>query len=290
MLKFAPLTTLLLFTLHSVALGAATRTMSVANLEEGESVVVDGIVDDPAWAAVKAYTDFTQQNPIEGAEATERTEVRLLLSRQTLYVGIINFDDNPEGILVTDSRRDGQLNETDSVQIVLDTYNDNQNAFLFGTNPVGIEYDGQVAGEGQTGGTNQAAGRGGATRGQVSGWNPNWDGDWVVQSAITDRGWETEMAIPLKTLRYNPGPNQIWGFNVKRNIRRKNEQVFLAPIPRGYDIYRVSLAAKLEGLELPADAMSSSRLTASVETPPTISRSSTSRKRTSRWASTRSGA
>ena len=59
------------------------------------------------------------------------------------------------------------------------------------------------------------------------------------------------MAIPLKTLRYNPGENQIWGFNVKRNIRRKNEQVFLAPIPRGYDIYRVSLAAKLEGLELP---------------------------------------
>jgi hypothetical protein len=55
--------------------------------------------------------------------------------------------------------------------------------------------------------------------------NPNWDGDWAVQSAITERGWETEMAIPLKTLRYNPGENEIWGFNVKRNIRRKNEQV-----------------------------------------------------------------
>lgn len=250
MWKSAPLTTLLLFTAHTVAFGAAARTMSVTNLEEGTFIVVDGTVNDAAWGTVEPYTGFTQQNPTEGAPASERTEVRLLLSRQTLYVGIINFDSSPAGILVTDSRRDGQLNETDSVQIVLDTYNDNQNAFLFGTNPVGIEYDGQVAGEGQTGGTSQQAGRGGATRGQVSGWNPNWDGDWVVRSAITERGWETEMAIPLKTLRYNTGDNQIWGFNVKRNIRRKNEQVYLAPIPRGYDIYRVSLAAKLDGLDL----------------------------------------
>ncbi len=250
MRNFAPWTLLVLLIAQSSALGAATPALSVANLEEGTAINVDGIVDDDAWMSVEPYSGFTQQNPTEGAPATERTEVRLLLSRQTLYIGIISFDSSPAGILVTDSRRDGQLNETDSVQIVLDTYNDNQNAFLFGTNPVGIEYDGQVAGEGQTGGTSQQAGRGGATRGQVSGWNPNWDGDWVVQSAITERGWETEMAIPLKTLRYNTGDNQIWGFNVKRNIRRKNEQVYLAPIPRGYDIYRVSLAAKLEGLDL----------------------------------------
>jgi len=250
MRKLAPLSILLSLALSSLAYGAATRSMSVANLDEDTAIVIDGIVNDPAWSSVEPYTGFTQQNPTEGAPATERTEVRLLLSRETLYIGIINFDSDPSQILVTDSRRDGQLNETDSIQVVIDTFNDNQNAFLFGTNPVGIEYDGQVSGEGQTGGTNQRAGRGGATRGQVSGWNPNWDGDWVVQSAITERGWETEMAIPLKTLRYNTGDNQIWGFNVKRNIRRKNEQVFLAPIPRGYDIYRVSLAAKLEGLDL----------------------------------------
>ena len=81
--------------------------------------------------------------------------------------------------------------------------------------------------------------------------NPNWDGDWIVRSAITERGWESEMAIPLKTLRYTPGTGKTWGFNVQRNIRRKNEQVYLSPIPRGYNIYRVSLAAKLQNLELP---------------------------------------
>jgi hypothetical protein len=60
---------------------------------------------------------------------------------------------------------------------------------------------------------------------------PNWDGDWTVKSQITERGWETEMAIPLKTLRYQTGENQTWGFNVLRNIRHKNEQVYLAAIP-----------------------------------------------------------
>jgi hypothetical protein len=136
--------------------------------------------------------------------------------------------------------------------MVFDTCNDNQNAFVFGTNPLGIEYDGQVAREGVSSGvTLGGGGAAGTQRGGISAFNPNWDGDWTVKSQITERGWETEMAIPLKTLRYQTGENQTWGFNVLRNIRHKNEQVYLAPIPRGFDIYRVSLAAKMPGLTLP---------------------------------------
>ena len=66
----------------------------------------------------------------------------------------------------------------------------------------------------------------------------------------TERGWEAEFAIPLKTLRYNPGDERTWGVNALRNIRRKNEQVFLAPVPRGYNLHRVSVAGKLRGTEL----------------------------------------
>jgi hypothetical protein len=251
MRKVAPLATILLSSVLPWDGVAATRTMTVGTLEEGREPVVDGRVTDDVWADVDAYGGFTQQNPIEGAPATEETEVRILLGRTTLYIGIIAFDSEPEKILVTESRRDGDLNETDSVQIVLDTFNDHQNAFLFGTNPVGLEYDGQVAAEGQTGGFVMQAGQRGSQRGGISGFNPNWDGDWTVRSAITERGWETEMAIPLKTLRYEPGEARTWGFNVTRNIRRKNEQVFLSPVPRGYNVHRVSLAAKLEGLDLP---------------------------------------
>jgi hypothetical protein len=228
------------------------RVFTAARLgEEGPTPTLDGRVDEAVWMNVDPYTNFTQQDPNEGEPATERTEVRLLIDRRTLYIGIICFDRTPGEIVVSESRRDSDLNETDSIQVVLDTFDDNQNAFLFGTNPVGIEYDGQVAGEGQTGSFQNRSGVGGSQRGQLSGFNANWDGDWRVRAQITERGWETEMAIPLKTLRYNSGSDRSWGFNVMRNIRRKNEQVFLAPIERGYSIHRVSQAATLTGLDLP---------------------------------------
>jgi hypothetical protein len=72
-----------------------------------------------------------------------------------------------------------------------------------------------------------------------------------VRAQITERGWEAEFAIPLKTLRYDAGSGRTWGVNAMRNIRRKNEQVFLSPVPRGYNLYRVSVAGKLQGLDLP---------------------------------------
>jgi hypothetical protein len=77
------------------------------------------------------------------------------------------------------------------------------------------------------------------------------DADWTVRAHTGERGWEAEFAIPLKTLRYNPGADRTWGINVLRNIRRKNEQVFLSPVPRGYSLHRVSVAGKLNGLSLP---------------------------------------
>ena len=216
---------------------------------------IDGQVDDEIWQTVPPRSTIScSRIRIEGEPATEKTEVRILVGRGHIYIGIICFDSDPSKIIVSQARRDAALTDTDSVILVFDTFNDSQNGFVFGTNPLGIEYDGQVAGEGQTGGstTPVPAADGGSQRGGISAFNPNWDGDWTVRSAITERGWEAELAIPLKTLRYETGDNRTWGFNVMRNIRRKNEQVYLAAIPRGFDIYRVSLAAKLTGLDLPA--------------------------------------
>ena len=236
--------------------------MAAARLPAGRAApAVDGRVVDEAWKDVGAFDTFTQQDPIDGAPASERTEVRVLFDRTTVYVGIICFDPEPDKIIVSQARRDSPLTDVDSVIVVFDTFNDNQNAFVFGTNALGIEYDGQVAGEGLTGGAQSAGfspgqgggGRGsGQQRGTISAFNPNWDGDWRVKAQITERGWEAEIAIPLKTLRYAQGSSRTWGFNVMRNIRRKNEQVFLSPIPRGFDIYRVSQAAKLTGIDLPS--------------------------------------
>jgi hypothetical protein len=218
-----------------------------------DAPVIDGRVNEAVWSTVQPYSTFTQQDPIEGAPASEKTEVRIIVGKGNVYVSIIAFDSDPSKIIVSQARRDASLNETDSVVMVFDTFNDNQNAFVFGTNPLGIEYDGQVAREGQSSGVSLGGGTAAGTqRGGISAFNPNWDGDWTVRAQITERGWEAEMAIPLKTLRYQTGTDRTWGFNVVRNIRHKNEQVYLAPIPRGFDIYRVSLAAKVQGLDLPA--------------------------------------
>src|SRR5919198_5228695 len=112
--------------------------------------VIDGRVIDEAWNPVEPYSTFTQQDPVEGAPASERTEVRVLFDDRYLYLGVICFDREPEKIIVSQARRDSQLTDVDSVIIVFDTFNDHQNAFVFGTNALGIEYDGQVASEGQT--------------------------------------------------------------------------------------------------------------------------------------------
>src|SRR5215210_2904726 len=239
---------------HAAAAAADPVQLAAVPLPDGATPpALDGKVDDEAWLKVEPYATFTQTDPIEGAPASERTEVRIVYDKSNIYIGVICFDSEPGKVIVNQSRRDADLTETDAIIMVLDTFNDNQNAFVFGTNPLGIEYDGQVSGEGQTSGTsnNQQSGTGGSQRGTIGSLNLNWDGDWKVKSSVTERGWEAEIAIPFKTLRYATGDNKTWGFNLKRNIRRKNEQVYLAPVQRGFDVFRVSSAAKLTGLNLP---------------------------------------
>ena len=230
----------------------ARRTAKARMLGDADTApVIDGKVDDAIWKTVTPFDHFIQQDPQQGAPATEDTEVRVVFSKTHLYVSFVCIDSDPSKIIVSQAKRDSSLTDTDSVIMVLDTFNDSQNAFVFGTNPIGIEYDGQVAMEGQTSGIAAAgAGGGGVQRGNISAFNPNWDGDWTVKASVTPRGWEAEMAIPLKTLRYATGDDRTWGINVLRNIRHKNEQTFLAEIPRGFDIYRVSMAAKLTGLKM----------------------------------------
>jgi len=226
--------------------------LTVGRLADDERPEIDGRVEETVWSLAQPYSTFVQQEPNEGQPATERTEIRFLLDRRNLYIAVICYDSTPGEIVVSESRRDANLTDTDSIQILLDTFNDGQNAFVFGTNPFGIEYDGQVMGEGQTGGGSFASrDSGGSQRGSVRGFNANWDADWTVRARTSERGWEAEFAIPLKTLRYSPGADRTWGVNVLRNIRRKNEQVFLSPVPRGYSLHRVSVAGKLNGLSLP---------------------------------------
>jgi hypothetical protein len=211
--------------------------------------VIDGVVDlDPAWALAPAATQFAQTSPDEGQPASERTEVRVVYTREKLYVGVICFDSAPGGIVRAEGRRDSPLEKVDSFQILLDTFHDRQNAFVFGTTPAGAEFDGQVINDG---GGNAFA-QGGQQGGSLAGFNLNWDGAWEVRSRVGDFGWSAELAIPLRTLRYQGGGARTWGLNFQRVIQRRNETAHWAALDRQQNLYRVSEAGVLDGLELPA--------------------------------------
>ena len=242
--------------LFAVTLGASAQTKpgsaNVATaLRATEVPTLDGdVLGDPAWKNAPPITSFVQEQPVEGQPASEKTEVRVIVTADTLYVGVVLYDSDPGGIIVSDARRDAPMDDTDSFQMIVDTYRDRQNGFVFGTNPAGVEYDGQVTNEGQGGGglgfgQMQSAGSG-------SGFNINWDGAWTVRSKISAQGWSTEFAIPFRTLRYPAATEQAWGINFQRNIRRKNERAFWAPIPRQFNLYRLSLAGSLTGVQTPA--------------------------------------
>jgi hypothetical protein len=205
--------------------------------------VVDGRVSgDPGWNGVIPASGFWQVQPDAGQPATQKTEVFIGFLEDALYIGMIAHDDNPQGIIVTDSRRDSNLSDTDSFRVIIDGLLDRQNGYVFGTNPAGIEFDAQVVKEGGTGSFGSGSG----------GFNLNWDASWLVEAHISDTGWSAEMRIPFKTLRYGKGEEQNWGINFQRNIRRNNEVAYWAPLPPQYNLNRVSEAGTLQGVSPPA--------------------------------------
>lgn len=203
--------------------------------------VIDGdVLGDPAWEGSVPASGFRQVRPVDGEPASQETQVFVGFSEDSLYIGVVAYDDNPDGIIVSDSRRDSELNDTDAFLVVIDGLLDRQNGYVFGTNAAGIQYDGQVTKEGSA-----DFGSGGG------GFNLNWDGAWTVKSRIGSYGWSAELEIPFKTLRYGGGDIQDWGINFQRNIRRNNEVTYWAPLERNRSIYRVSEAGTLRGVQPP---------------------------------------
>lgn len=212
---------------------------------------IDGRLEDSVWQRAAPITGFVQRQPSEGTPISERTEVRVLTDGEAIYIGAWLFDRNPTGIVPGERLRDVTLSNSDYFAVIFDTYHDLQNGFVFATTPAGVEYDGQVVREGEGGGVFQR-GQTRAQAGSAGGFNLNWDASWMVATSVDSAGWYAEFRIPFSTLRYPSTRVQDWGFNVERSIRRRNENAFWAPIPRQYNLYRVSRAGVLQGLRVPA--------------------------------------
>jgi len=190
-------------------------------------VAVDGVLDEPVWAAAPFATDFTQRDPVDGAPASERTEVRVLLSDEAIYVGVRALDADPSGIVARLSRRD-DVRETDEVTVFLDSFHDRRTAFQFTVTPRGSIADRYSINDN-------------------AGGDASWDPVWQVETSMDGQGWTAEFRIPLTQLRFDTGES-TWGFQVRRRIQRKNEVAFWAPWSKTVNGF-TSRFGELQGLE-----------------------------------------
>ena len=208
--------------------------------------IIDGeVINDALWKTIAPLSSLSQVTPQYGAPISETTHIRLAYTQKMFYVSVVCFDRNPEKIVISDSRRDADLNDEDSFLFILDTYNDQQNGFLFGTNAAAMQYDAQIDNEGEGNFSNNRQ-----QGGVVGGTNINWDASWEVKTQRGEYGWSAEFAIPLKSLRFTPGEKKTWGINFQRNISKNSEVAYWASLPLGFDIKRLSLAGKMSGLQL----------------------------------------
>ena len=201
----------------------------VHSLPTEEVIVVDGVLNGEPWQLAEPAADFIQAEPSQGEPSTQQTEVRILFDSESLYFGIICFDDDPGGIVANSLRRDFASADEDTFEILLDTFASSRNGFLFVTNPNGAKRDVQVTNEGRE-------------------LNESWDAIWEVEARINEQGWTAEIRIPIRSLRYGQGQEGDWKVNFGRRIRRGNEIAYWSEIPRRYNITQVSLAGTLLGV------------------------------------------
>jgi hypothetical protein len=198
------------------------------------AVTIDGQLDDAVWLAAEATGEFTQSDPRPGDPASEPTDVRIAYDEQNLYIAAYCHDSDPAALIVSEIRKDFEPAEQDTFEVLIDTFGDRRNGYIFMTNVEGARADQQVANEGRE-------------------TNPSWDAVWFVRTRRVEDGWIAEMAIPFRSLQFKTGAGESWGINFSRRVRRKNEITFWSPIGREYALSRVSLAGVIGDLA-PANA------------------------------------
>jgi hypothetical protein len=213
------------------------RRATVRAIKLTQPLRVDGQLDDEVYAQHAPFGGFIQVAPVYGEESTERTDVWISYDEDNIYVSARVWDTaSPERWISNELRRDtNQLRNNDHIGVMFDTFYDRRSGFMFYTNPLGALADYSVIDEG----------------GSNTDWNPVWES----RTGTFEGGWTVEMAIPFKTLRYRSGANQMWGLQMRRSIRHKNEWAYLNPVPQNLAgpqaLNRVSSGGTLVGLDLP---------------------------------------
>jgi len=217
---------------------AGHATLRATRIEE--TLRIDGHLDESVYQSVQPIGGFIQTEPQPGEPATEATDVWIFFDERAIYVAARCWDSAPESRWVANEMRRDNFNvvRNENVAVLLDTYYDHRNGFVFELSPIGGVYDASVTNERSPG-------------------NPEWNPIWERKAGRFEHGWIAEMAIPFKSLRYKPGTPQVWGFNMRRTVRWKNEESFITrmvPNP-GSPIFQVSQEGVLVGVEVPSSKL-----------------------------------
>ena len=203
-----------------------SKSVTISHIQEAP--VLDGLLNEQAWQDAAVAGEFVQRDPDEGMPVSERTEVRALYDQENLYFGIRCFDSQAEGILATELRRDNAFANDDTFTVILDTFHDHRNAFLFKINPAGTQYDALITEEGRD-------------------INADWDEKWEVETQVDEEGWTAEIKIPLATIRFSSATTDF-GIDFERVIRRKNEFGYWNNYRRSFNFRQLSQAGHLLGM------------------------------------------
>ncbi len=208
-------------------------TQTIRAVRTDRPPTIDAVLDEPFWQRIEPVTDFRQRVPVDGAPASERTELRVAFDDNNLYFAIVLHDSDPGGIRRSILHREGRIDQDDNIRIGLDTYNDKRNAYIFEINPFGTQGDALITDESMT----------------LSDWN--WEGVYESEGRVTEDGWVVEAAIPFTTIRFADTDSPEMGILMERTIRRKNEMVYFPHIGQEFrqGLTQVSQYATLTGLE-----------------------------------------
>jgi hypothetical protein len=192
--------------------------------------VIDGVPDERVWTDAATIDGLIQIRPGFGDPSPFPTTVKVGVTERALFVAFVLIDPEPRRIAAAVTTRDGDLDDDDSVGVLLDTFDDDRTAYFFRTNLLGTQQDGRITDNGQTVDT-------------------RWDAAWRCAASRTADGWTAEIEIPFEVLRYRPGPDRAWGINVTRTVPRRLEtSVWAGP---GETEWRVAQFGSLVGLGLP---------------------------------------
>lgn len=202
----------------------------------GIELHMDGIVDETFWVKIPGNGNFLMQEPKEGGETTEQTEVRVAFDSQNIYIAVICYDSNPSGIKAFQKKRDASLETDDRFRWVFDTFMDKRRAYFFEINPLGLRGDGLIS------------------SGQGQNLNKDWDGIWKAWTFVGDFGWSAEIKIPFRSINFDP-KSDVWGINFQRTVRRKNEEQLWTGHRRNQGLLRPQNAGILTGLHNPSQGI-----------------------------------